>query len=103
MPAGTVVGVRTVTGSIDAVGLDVPRFGATGVDAAVTAGFVRPPDDVRVQTVAGAVRVEVPPGAYRVSATTVAGPADVDVASDPSADRSISVRTVTGSIDVSPR
>lgn len=103
VPAGTVVGVRTVTGSIDAVGLDVPRFGATGVDAAVTAGFVRPPDDVRVQTVAGAVRVEVPPGAYRVSANTVAGPADVDVASDPSADRAISVRTVTGSIDVSPR
>ncbi len=103
VPAGTAVSVRTVAGGIDAVGLDVPRFSAATVEGGVTAAFVRPPDDVRVQTVAGAVRVDVPEAAYGVSATTVSGPVAVDLPDDPTADRAIAVRTVAGAIDISPR
>ncbi len=103
VPAGTVVSVRTVAGAIDATGLDVPRFAASTVAGAVTTAFVRPPDDVRVQTVAGAVRVGVPHGAYRVSATTATGPVGVDLATDAAADRAITVQTVVGPIDIAPR
>jgi hypothetical protein len=103
VPAGTVVSVRTVAGAIDATGLDVPRFGATAVAGPVTTGFVRPPDDVRIQTVAGPVRVGVPAGSYRVSATTATGPVGVDLATDPGAERAITVQTVAGSIDITPR
>ncbi|MCW0213890.1 MAG: hypothetical protein OJJ54_11055 [Pseudonocardia sp.] len=60
--AGTPVRARAVDGAIDAGGLDVPRFAATTVGGSVTAGFVRAPDDVAVDTVAGAVRVIVPAG-----------------------------------------
>lgn len=103
VPAGTVVSVRTVDGSIDAAGLDVPRLHASGVDGPITAGFVRPPDDVRVETVAGPVRVVVPPAAYRVSANAVIGPVAVGLPDDPTADRTIVAQTVTGPVDVSAR
>lgn len=102
MPAGTAVSVRTVAGGIDAAGLDVPAFDAGTVEGAVTAGFASPPDLVRVRTVAGGVRVEVPDGAYRVSARTTTGPVDVALPSDPGADREIDVRTVAGPVDVDP-
>jgi hypothetical protein len=103
VPAGTAVSVRTIAGGIDAVGLDVPSFDADTTEGAVTAGFAGPPDDVRVRTVAGAVRVDVPDAAYRVSAGTSIGPVDVDLPSDPAAAREITVRTVAGPIDITSR
>ncbi|MCO1653810.1 hypothetical protein [Pseudonocardia humida] len=66
----------------------------------MTASFVRPPDDVRVATVAGPVRVTVPAGGYRVTATTVIGPVTVGVADDPTAARRIFASTVSGPVDV---
>jgi len=100
VPAGVAVSVRTVGGPIEAVDLDTPRFSGSTVGGPVTASFTRPPDDVRVETVAGPVRVVVPAGRYRVAADTGIGPVTVGVDHDPTAPRRISARTVSGPVDV---
>jgi hypothetical protein len=100
VPAGVAISVHTVGGPIEAVDLDTPRFSGSTVGGPVTASFVRPPDDVRVETVAGPVRVTVPAGSYRVSADTTVGPVTIGVDHDPAAPRRISASTVTGPVDV---
>lgn len=102
VPAGTAVRVRTVEGGIDAVGLDTPRFSAATTAGPVTVGFAAPPEQVDVETVAGPVRVTVPQGGYRVEADTVIGSVRVDGVQDPAAARRITVRTVTGPVEVLP-
>ena len=100
VPVGTAVRVRTVSGGIDAAGLDTPRFDAATVSGAVRASFVSVPEDVRVQTVAGPVRVTVPQNSYDVTGETVAGPVNVGVVDDPAATRTIFAKTLSGPIDV---
>lgn len=100
VPAGTAVSVRTVDGSVEAAGLDTPRLSATTVSGSVHAAFVAPPTDVRAETVAGAVRIVVPAGAYRVSGDSVTGAVGVGVVDDPASPRTISVDTVTGAVAV---
>jgi hypothetical protein len=100
VPAGTVVNVRTVDGAVDAAGLDTPHFSATTVAGSVHAAFVTPPGEVRAETVAGAVRIVVPPGAYRVSGDSATGAVGVGVVDDPAATRTVSVDTVTGAVAV---
>lgn len=100
VPSGTAVRVRTMAAMVEAVDLDTPRFDVEAGAGTVSSSFRTPPDAVRVTTVAGAVDVRVPQGAYRVSADAVVGAVDVDVVDDPTAARTIDVDTVTGSVAV---
>ncbi|QJY47430.1 hypothetical protein [Pseudonocardia broussonetiae] len=102
VPAGTSVRARTVASDVEAVGIDVPRFTATTVGGSVTASFSVPPDEVAVQTVSGDALLTVPPAAYRVTTATVTGRERVDVAQDPADGRTVSVRTVSGAIEILP-
>lgn len=100
VPAGTTVTAKSVDGAIKAVDLDTPRFTATTVDGSVTASFAKAPQQLQVQAVDGDVRVTVPPGAYHVTTKSVSGGERVDVTQDPAAPREISVRTVSGDIEI---
>lgn len=103
VPAGTVVRVRTVNGTITATELDTPRFSATAVAGVVDASFSRAPDAVAVETTGGAVRVALPPASYRVSGHAVIGTVRIAVPSDPAAERAVSAQTVAGSVEVVSR
>lgn len=103
VPAGTVVDTRAVDGTITAVGLATPRFSATAVAGVVTADFAQAPDEVRVSTVSGAAHVTLPPAEYQVSGAAVVGAVRLAVPSVPTSDRIVSVRTVTGAIEVGSR
>ena len=104
VPAGIPVRVHTGVGDVTATDLDVPRFDARAGASSVTASFVRPPDDVRIDAgTAGNVELRVPDAGYRVDVDSAVGTERVDVAEDPSATRSLSVRAAVGSITVTRR
>ena len=103
VPAGTVVHARTVSGAVEATGIDAARFSADTVAGAVSASLVRVPDEVRIETVNGSVRLEVPQHAYRVSADSSVGAVHVGVPDEPSATARIDVDTVAGAIDITAR
>jgi hypothetical protein len=103
VPPGVPVRVRTGVGDVTATDLEVPRFDVQAGASTVTASFVRPPDDVRIEAgTAGDVELRVPDVGYRVDVDSV-GTERVDVAEDPAATRSLSVRAGVGNISVTPR
>lgn len=102
VPAGTSVRARTVASDVRAVGIDAPRFTATTVGGTISVSFSAPPDEVAIQTVSGDALLTVPPAGYRVTTGTVTGRERVDVGQDPAADRTVSVRTVSGAIEILP-
>ena len=106
---------RTLKGGVLSVIADCPAFNvgceteleiavpAGTVVGVVTADFAQAPDDVRVSTVSGAAHVKLPPAEYRVPGAAVIGSVRVAMRSVPMSDRVVSVRTVTGAIEVAPR
>lgn len=109
--AGGSLTVTGLTGALNAETGGGPLF-AQGVAAAtatvttaggdVQLGFVTAPDSVRVGTGGGAADVVVPWGTYALTANSGGGPQSVGIATDPSAARSISVRTSGGALWIGP-
>lgn len=69
----------------------------------VEVGALEPPDRIVAETSAGDVDILVPDEAYDVTAETTAGDVIVGVVDDPSAERSIRVRTSAGDVSVVAR
>jgi DUF4097 and DUF4098 domain-containing protein YvlB len=102
VPAGVPVRVHTAAGNVDASRLDVPRLEVGTEAGAVTAAFVRAPQNVMIRTAAGNVELRLPDLGYRIDAETAVGPRQVDVVEDPAAPRSVSIETAAGSVTVLP-
>ena len=96
-----------VVASSSAGGVRGERLRSTDVEAESSAGAVRlgfdvPPRQVRAGSSAGAVEVVLPAGSgpYAVDASSSAGSTDVDVPTDPSAERRVEARSSAGSVVV---
>ena len=96
------VQLRTGDGSIDATALRSSRVDATTSDGSVRLQFATAPRTVGATTGDGSVEVAIPRDGqpWRVEATTGDGSRTVDVATDPAADRTITLHTGDGSVRV---
>lgn len=102
--------VDNVTGDINADAsagsIDIGNAGGN-VHAATESGDVTVSTatarDVDAQTSSGAIRLSVAPGAYRVTASTGSGNADVTVPNSPNGQHTLHARTDSGNIHISSR
>jgi hypothetical protein len=94
------VDVETDAGNVNAVNLTSPRLKATTDAGSIEATFRSAPDDVRVESDAGGIRLTVPDDLYSVKTDTNTGRPDVDVRLDPDARRRIDARTNAGGITI---
>ncbi|MFD6090950.1 DUF4097 family beta strand repeat-containing protein [Oerskovia sp. NPDC060338] len=112
------VDVRTSNGSVTLAGIDAKVLartsngkiagtglgGTEGVDVETSNGSIEltlsTPQDVRATTDNGAVRLTVPEGSYRVSATTDLGGTDVSVPDDPDAEHHLVAESSNGRVTV---
>jgi DUF4097 and DUF4098 domain-containing protein YvlB len=96
------VELQTSDGSIEATSLRSPTVDARTSDGSVRLDFATVPRRVSARTGDGSVEVAVPrDGApWQVDATTGDGSRVIDVATDPAADRAITVHTGDGSVRV---
>jgi hypothetical protein len=90
----------TGSGDIDARGLTARRATAHTGSGDVELRFSAVPDDVDVETGSGDGTVWVPYGSYNVTARTGIGSKDVTVAHDPSAPRTVVIKTGSGDAKV---
>ena len=97
--AGT-VDVETSNGRIEGRGL-----GGDGIRAETSNGAIDlaldSAQDVEATTSNGAITLVVPDEPFRVSADTINGKTDIDIATDPDADHVLELRTSNGRITVS--
>jgi hypothetical protein len=98
VPAGVPVTLRMSAGEIAATQLDVPRFRASVGTGRVEASFVRPPDQVDIDTGTGQVVATLPDVGYRIDAETSTGTKDIGLRQDSDAPRSLRVYTGTGNV-----
>lgn len=96
-----VVDVETDNGRVDGDALGAPSATVHTDNGRVELTYATTPDHIDVHTDNGGIVVRVPDGAaYSVDAATDNGSIAVAVADDPSADRTIRVRSDNGGIDV---
>jgi hypothetical protein len=100
--AGGPVTARSLGGRFDGVGLSGPTLVVTTAGAGADATFTEPPERVEVRTAGGGSTLLLPPGdeAYRLDTSAAGGSEVLDVRSDPSSDRTITVGTAGGGITI---
>jgi len=76
VPDGIPVTVQTTAGTVDATGLDVPRFQVTTSAGSVTASFARAPQAVRIETAAGNVALALATITTSMPSSTTSAPND---------------------------
>ena len=104
--------VVNLTGPLQASTGSGPVFaaGVTASTATIATGgggvrlwFAAAPDSVRVATGGGAAYLSVPGGPYALTTDSGGGPQSVDLATAPSAARSINVSTSGGALQIGPQ
>jgi hypothetical protein len=104
--------VVNLTGSLQADTGSGPVFaaGVTAATATIATGggavrlwFATAPDSVRVTTGGGPAYLSVPGGPYALTTDSGGGPQSVDLATDPSAARTLSVSTSGGALQIGPQ
>jgi hypothetical protein len=100
--SGGPVTAHTVGGGFQGVGLSGPTLVVTTLGGGVDAAFTEAPDRVEVRTAGGGSTLLLPPGdeAYRLDTSAAGAPEVLDVRSDPSSDRAITVGTAGGGITI---
>ena len=88
--AGSIYGERLVSAEVEA------QAGAGGIELEFSAA----PERVAIETGAGSVELLLPDDRYAVDASNEVGATEVDVTTDESAARKVSVRTQAGSIRI---
>ncbi|MGV9773056.1 DUF4097 family beta strand repeat-containing protein [Streptosporangium sp. NPDC003464] len=92
----------TGSGTVEAGTLGSKRFTAETGSGEVEVKFTSAPDHVEVRTGSGGATVRLPQGSYDVTAEAGAGEKVVQVTDDPSAPRTVVVRTGSGDAKVLP-
>ena len=94
------INLNCASGSIDGTGLSAEVVEVDVASGSVELAFDDGVDRMVINSASGRVTVEVPGGPYRVDTFSSSGDIDVNVATDPGADRSISVDTASGDITI---
>lgn len=99
------VRIETDNGRIDATDLGATTAAARTDNGRIVLGFDLAPTSVEAHSDNGAITVRLPDDgvAYDVDADSDRGAVDVDVRTDPDADRRVHVTSDDGAIDVEPR
>jgi|GEM_PF-1518874 len=102
--AGDRVRIETDSGSVDAEDLACTDADVETESGPIELQWDARPTAVEVESESGSVVVEVPAGAYAVTVSTESGTVDLrGLTEDPTADRTIDVRTESGSVSVEGR
>jgi hypothetical protein len=92
--------LNCASGSVDGSGLSADVVEVDVASGSVELAFEDGVDRMVINAASGSVTVEVPGGPYRVETDSSSGDVDVNIATDPGADRSISVDTASGDITI---
>ena len=92
--------LNCASGSIDGTGLSADVVEVDVASGSVELAFDDGIDRMVIDSASGRVTVEVPGGPYRVDTDSSSGDINVNVATDPGADRSISIDTASGDITI---
>ncbi|MFD2417793.1 DUF4097 family beta strand repeat-containing protein [Amycolatopsis pigmentata] len=100
VPRGTAVTGSTTSGVIRLQGTGPVDVSATSGDVDVT---LTDPQNVRVRTTSGAIRLFVPHDRYQVTGDSTSGERRIDAATDPSSPHLLELTTTSGDVTVRER
>lgn len=92
--------LNCASGSVDGTGLSADDVEVDVASGSVELAFEDGVDRMVINSASGRVTIEVPDGPYRVDTDSSSGDIDINIATDPGADRSISVDTASGDITI---
>ena len=94
--------LNCASGSIDGTGLSAEVVEVDVASGSVELAFDNSVNLMVINSASGSITVDVPGEPYRVETDSSSGDVDINIATDPGSDRSITVETASGDITINP-